>query len=154
MLPLPLNRYDESGRVLPPMGLWLVLAYLAKSLIIIIGATLFNEHTDRLLKLIYPSSDILLYSLLGIVPALWVWVFVAYRQKLWERDKYKWVKWIKPVLYFSICFEVGFSLFNIALQHGMFNWWHGLNIVLAFWACLWLGKSKHISLLVKDWQEK
>lgn len=151
-LALPLNHYDESGRIKPPMTFWLSCLFLARSYFIFIAALSFRQDTESLLKVFYPNQQELYTGFVIGLGAVLAAVFVAFREKWWNGkfDKVRYL--IKPLILLTLILDILYQI-EIALDHHwQFLWTVAIFVVVDSILFYWLLKSRHVRLMIKDWK--
>ncbi|MFB1034159.1 MAG: DUF2919 family protein, partial [Sinobacterium sp.] len=93
---LPLKYYDEAGRVKPATALYVCIAFLSRSLMILIGSVSVRENSDQLLALFYPEKQYLYISLAITFPAFMAILLLGFREKIWNADRCWMFTCIKP----------------------------------------------------------
>ena len=82
---LPLKHYDEAGRVIPSVALWLcLLRSLRRSYIVFIGALTIPKASEVLLNLFYPSKQDLYLGFMTGIGAVLIAAVCSFRDKIRE----------------------------------------------------------------------
>lgn len=151
-LALPLNHYDENGRIKPPVTFWFCALFLARSYFIFVASLSFRQDTESLLNVFYPNHNELYIGLtigLGAVLAL---LLVAFREKWWNSRWDKLRFFIKPLLLIVICLDFSYQLKIAFDNHWMFLWPVAIFSLVDLVLFYWVIKSRHFRLMIKDWQ--
>ena len=99
---LPLEYYDDAGRVKPAVALYFCIVFLSRSLLILIGSVSVRENSEQLLALFYPEKQYLYISLAIAFPAFLALLLLGFREKIWLAEKLWMFSCIKPLLIFSV----------------------------------------------------
>lgn len=151
-LALPLNHYDESGRIKPPATFWLCSLYLARSYFIFVAALSFRQDTESLLRVFYPNKYVLYVGFAIGSGAVLASVIVAFREKWWNSkwDKISYV--IKPLILITLTLDLLYQFKNALDNHWQFLWTVAIFVAVDFILLYWLLKSHHVRLMIKDWK--
>ncbi|MGS2720543.1 DUF2919 family protein [Paraglaciecola aestuariivivens] len=150
---LPLKYYDDAGRVKPAMGLYLLILYLCRSILVLIGALTMREYTDQLLAIVYPEQHFLYLSLLIALPALFTLFILGFREKIWLSGR-EWIfLLIKPLLALSILADLILHIVLANSQAWAFSWVLAASLLTDCLALFYIIKDQHIRLMVKDWRK-
>ncbi|MBE1301616.1 MAG: DUF2919 family protein [Alteromonadaceae bacterium] len=108
---LPLHRYDDEGRVKPPVIYYWVIAYLMRGVIIVLGASGMGVDTKAVLGAFY-SSHTQLYAHLFIgIPAIYSFFILSYRKQFYDNEKIFWLRTVKPTLILGIVLDFTLAIF-------------------------------------------
>ena len=149
---LPLQHYDDAGRIKPSTSFWLLLLLLCRSYFVLIAALSYRQDSSFLLGLFYPDPRYFYWGLGIAVPALAVFVLCGFRDKLWQREIFAFVHLLKPLLFTSIAADMVLHLVMAKQQYWQFSWFIALTLLLDFALLLYLFSSKHVSYMLKDWR--
>jgi hypothetical protein len=150
---LPLKYYDDSGRVKPAVALYLCIAFLSRSLMILIGSVSVRENGDQLLALFYPEKQYLYISLAIAFPAFLALLLLGFREKIWEADRCWMFSCIKPLLLFSVLADLGLHILLANIGHWQFSWLIAFTLLLDSLTFYFLVKDKHTQMMLKDWKK-
>lgn len=151
-LALPLNHYDESGRIKPPVTFWLCCLYLARSYFIFIAALSFRQDSESLLKVFYPNQQELYIGFIIGLGAVLATVLVAFREKWWSGKWDKIRHLIKPLILITLTLDILYQIENALNNHWHFLWTVAIFVVVDSILLYWLLKSRHVRLMIKDWR--
>ena len=151
-LALPLNHYDEAGRIKPPVTFWLSSLFLARSYFIFVVALSFRQDSESLLKVFYPNQYELYVGFSIGAGAVIANVLVALREKWWNSnwDKIRYL--IKPLILITLAMDLLYQFKNALDHHWQFIWTVAIFIVVDCILLYWLLKSRHFRLMIKDWK--
>ncbi|MFT4654065.1 MAG: hypothetical protein ACJA0G_001086 [Kangiellaceae bacterium] len=150
-LKYPLHYYDESGRMKPPVFVYILLFFVCRGLIVLIVSLSFTQDSERLLRVFYPLPYHFYLSLLPIMPALLGLYFVSKRTVLWSKERYLWFKWLPWCLYSALIFDGAIQLYILDEINFMFSMTHGVSLLIVFCGLIYLKQSRYMSHLIKDW---
>ncbi|TAP35889.1 DUF2919 family protein [Alteromonas sp. KUL49] len=151
MLKLPLNCYDESGRILPPKWFYWLCGFLCIDWLVFVFSLASREHTTELLSFFYPNRSGLIVSLLTSMPILMSLLLVSQRERLWKKS---WLKWSSAVIPFVVLGAAGLmtaQLYHLSMAHWDFEWVSAIRIVGAALCIYVVLKSRHIRYMKSDW---
>lgn len=149
---LPLKYYDDAGRVRPPIGLWLYVAFIAKSVLILIGSLTNRDTSDSMLEIFYPQKSDFYFGLLLGCFGLAIWLICGFREKIWQANKEALFSIIKPTIFFSLVLDLGFQIKLAHTHYWAFSWSIGVNVLLIGCFAYWLFKSRHLTIMLVDWR--
>lgn len=133
---LPLHRYDNEGRVKPPVIYYWVIAYLMRGFIIVLGASGMGVDTKAVLGAFYPSHTQLYAHLLIGIPAIYCFFILSYRKQFYDNEKIFWLNTVKPVLMAGLLLDLGFNIFLACSMEWVFSFSLGgtflLNIAIMY----------------------
>ena len=150
---LPLKYYDEAGRVKPATALYVCIAFLSRSLMILIGSVSVRENSDQLLALFYPEKQYLYISLAITFPAFMAILLLGFREKIWNADKCWMFTCIKPLLIFSVLADLGLHIMLADIVHWQFSWLIAFTLLLDSLVLYFLVKDKHTKMMIVDWKK-
>lgn len=148
---LPLNHYDESGRIKPPRFFWWGSLFLAKSYFIFVLSLSNFRDSDQLLEIFYPDQNELYF---GFAIGLWACLamaIVAYREKWWDTPWHQLRLWVKPLLFIAVGLDVLHQLQLAANADWQYLWHVATFLLIDFIILYWLIKSRHLRYMVSDW---
>jgi O-antigen/teichoic acid export membrane protein len=149
---LPLKYYDDAGRVKPPKVLWLYVAFIAKSILILVGSLTNRDTSESMLEIFYPQKSDFYFGLLLGCFGLAICLLSGFREKIWQTKKIALFSAIKPLIICSLLLDLGFQ-FKLAYAHyWAFSWNIGVNVLLIGCFIYWLIKSYHLKVMINDWQ--
>jgi len=150
---LPLKYYDEAGRVKPATALYVCIAFLSRSLMILVGSVSVRENSDQLLALFYPEKQYLYISLAITFPAFMAILLLGFREKIWNADKCWMFTCIKPLLIFSVLADLGLHIMLADIVHWQFSWLIAFTLLLDSLVLYFLVKDKHTKMMIVDWKK-
>jgi len=149
---LPLKYYDEAGRVKPTAALYTCIAFLSRSLLILVGSVSVRENGEQLLALFYPDKQYLYISLAIAFPAFVTLLLLGFREKIWHADRCWMFSFIKPLLIFSVLADLALHTMLASIKHWQFSWVIAVTLLVDLLICYFLVKDKHTQLMLKDWK--
>ncbi len=151
---IPLNFYDQHGRVKPHWLIWSTVLFLLRAYIVLIVVSLsFGQDSSTLLAVFYPhSSDFYQVLLLGI-PAWGIAVILSFREMI-SKKGYTWLfGYIKPLLLIGLCLDIALNI-NMAIdQQWRFSWSIALSFLFAGLAGFYCAKSRLLNAFIAEWKE-
>jgi hypothetical protein len=150
---LPLKYYDDAGRVKPAVALYLCIAFLSRSLMILIGSVSVRENSDQLLALFYPEKRYLYICLAIAFPAFLALLLLGFREKIWQADRGWMFSCIKPLLIFSVLADLGLHVMLADIEHWQFSWLIAITLLLDSLVFYFLIKDKHTHMMLLDWKK-
>lgn len=152
-LMLPLDNYDESGRVKPPSLFYAALVFLMRPVIVFIASVTFREDQTKLLSIFYPDKEQFYLALSHAVPALLILLIISFREKIWESGRYAFIKAIPLLLTFAIIADACVQLFILNSEGFKFAWAHAFSFLGLLMFGLYAYKSQHFKVMVDDWKQ-
>ena len=150
---LPLKYYDEAGRVKPAVALYICIAFLCRSLLVLIGSVSVRENGEQLLALFYPDKHYLYISLAIAFPSFITLLLLGFREKIWNVGRCWMFSYIKPLLIFSVIADFGLHIMLASIKYWQFSWVIAFTLILDSLFFYFLLKDKHIQLMLKDWKK-
>ena len=153
-LPLPLKCYDEAGIIKPPLCLYALLLINSIDWLIFVFALVSMQHTTLLLNLFYPQSQLLGLKLMGSVPFILVLLLIGNRQRLWNKQLFGWLWFLRPLGLLGIIASSALVGQQLVLSHWQFHAMLAgqlVSLVLLFWSGI---KSRHIRFMLADWNKR
>lgn len=150
---LPLKYYDDAGRVKPAVALYVCIAFLSRSLMILIGSVSVRENGDQLLALLYPEKQYLYISLAIAFPTFLALLLLGFREKIWKADRCWIFSCIKPLLIFSVLADLGLHIMLANIGHWQFSWLIAFTLLLDSLTFYFLVKDKHTQMMLMDWKK-
>jgi hypothetical protein len=150
---LPLKYYDEAGRVKPAVALYICIAFLCRSLLVLIGSVSVRGNGEQLLALFYPDKQYLYISLVIAFPSFVTLLLLGFREKIWNAKRYWMFSFIKPLLMFSILSDLCLHIMLASVKHWQFSWVIAFTLLLDSLFFYFLLKDKHTQLMLKDWKK-
>nr|WP_228730085.1 DUF2919 domain-containing protein [Shewanella sedimentimangrovi] len=143
---------DDKGHVRPPLMLYLLLAFLGRGWLVFIASLTQADDRTGLVRLFYPLKDDFLLALLtGLGAVLLYLLVIAERKRAWRWPiaVFRRMKW---GLWFLLALDG--MLLGQRLLHSdfMFSPTAAFDALMLFWGALYLLKSLHLKLYLKDWQ--
>ncbi|WP_438864784.1 DUF2919 family protein [Neptunicella sp.] len=148
---LPLNYYDQQGRVKPLGSFIFCLLYLARGYLVFVISMSYRADTGFLLGLFYPQKSDFYYSLLLGGPAVVLALVMLYRDKLWQLNYLFIFKSIKPLLVVTLLVDFLLHLRVAYQQDWQFSWILAATFVVDISLIYYFMRSRYFSVMVKDW---
>ena len=148
---LPLKYYDDAGRVKPSFALYMCIAYLSRSLLILVGSLTVRDNGSQLLAFFYPDKQYLYFNLAIALPAFLVVFLLGFREKIWKSNRCWLFSGIKPLLMFSVLADLGLHLLMAKLIYWQFSWIIALTTMLDVLCFYFFAKDKHTQIMLLDW---
>lgn len=149
---LPLKCYDNAGRILPPVGLWITILYLSKALFVLIASLTFAQDRGAILGLFYPVKSDLYVGLMISLAGLSGFLLCGFREKIWRNNRHSLFSLVKPLLIIALLADLIFQLY-LANQHKWaFSWALGLSALMDMLVLYWVVTSKHLAYMLLDWK--
>jgi len=152
MLKLPLNYYDESGRILPPRWLYALLLLLCADWALFIFSLASRSQTDVLLHFFYPHAKSLLVGLVTSVPSLLALLLLSQRERLWSKGLIAWRRWFIPLLLSGVGALLLSQIVYAITHHWAFELITAIRLVMSAIGFYIIAKSRHLRWMVEDWQ--
>ena len=127
---LPLKYYDDAGRVKPAVGLYVCIAFLSRSLMILIGSVSVRENSEQMLALFYPEKHYLYISLAIAFPAFLALLLLGFREKIWKSERCWIFSFIKPLLIFSVLADLVLHIMLANISRWQFSWVIAITLIL------------------------
>lgn len=150
-LKYPLNYYDESGRLKPPIFIYIFLLFVSRGLLTLIISLSFREDSEALIRLFYPQPYHFYLSLLPLLPAVFALYLVSYRNKLWKTAKFTRFRWLKPLMLLALCIDLVIQAYILTQMQFAFSMSHGVSICMCGLGLMYLIRSQHLKNLTYDW---
>lgn len=150
---LPLKYYDEAGRVKPAIALYFCIAFLSRSLLVLIGSVSVRENGEQLLALFYPDKQYLYISLGIALPAFATLLILGFREKIWNSERCWIFSYIKPLLFLSVLADLALHIMLASMNHWQFSWVIAFTLILDSLFFYFLLKDKHTQLMLTDWKK-
>ncbi|WP_394220367.1 DUF2919 family protein [Alteromonas gracilis] len=151
MLKLPLQFYDESGRILPPKWLYALSLMLCIDWIAFIFSLASRSQTSELLSFFYPNKASLGTALVASLPILMGLVLVSQRERLWKKGFVKWRRVVRPSIQLG-CLLLLAVQFTYLIDHQWgFEFFVALRMVFCVFAFYAVWRSRHLRWMVEDW---
>lgn len=145
-----INWLDDKGRVKTPTFLYVVLLFLAKGWCIFLMSLTQSGHRDGLVKIFYPLNTDFISALASGAIAVVIYILILLERK----GTYKWVyslfHKIRWLLFFSIFTEVILNFFRLQHTDFTFHWIKGLEVLGIFWCFLYVLKSQHLMVYLRN----
>jgi hypothetical protein len=151
-LKYPLHLYDDSGRMKPPLVVYVLLLFVCRGLILLIISLSFREDSERLLRVFYPLPYHFYLSLIPILPAILALYLVSKRNSLWEKKRFRIFKTLPVLMFIALLTDVVIQIYMLNEMRFAFSMSHGLSIVISFIGIMYLARSQYIKNLIVDWQ--
>lgn len=150
---LPLKYYDEAGRVKPSLFLYVCIAFVARSLLILMGSVSVREYGEQLLALFYPDKQYLYVSLIIAIPAFLTLPLLGFREKIWQASRCWMFDWIKPLLVLSVLADLVLHFMLANMTHWQFSWVIAMTLLMDLFIFYFLLKDQHTRLMLIDWKK-
>mgnify|MGYP001071431872 CR=1 FL=1 len=150
-LKLPLKHYDEGGRVIPPVAMWLCLAFLARAYIVFLGSLTIPRHSELMLKLFYPAKQDMYIGFITGIGALLIAVSCSFRDKIREAGFSAIYVAFKPLLLMTLLADLVSQLITASNQYWAFSWSIAITLCLNLYALYWLISSRYLVIMIQDW---
>lgn len=147
----PLNYYDESGRLKPPIFIYIFLLFVCRGFLILIVSLSFREDSEALIRLFYPHPYHFYLSLLPLLPAAFALYLVSYRNKLWKDAKYAIFKSLKPAMIMALVIDLLIQGYILTKLQFAFSMSHGVSICMCGLGLVYLIRSEYLKNLTNDW---
>lgn len=148
---LPLHCYDEGGRVKPPLMLWFYIAFIAKSMLILIAALTNRQTTSAMLDIFYPLKNHFYIGLMLGAFGLLIALICGFREKIWRAKQTLIFRFIKPIIITSLAIDLIFQIQLAQHQNWQFSWSIAFNLLLIITLVYWQSKSHHFKVMLDDW---
>lgn len=149
---LPLKYYDDAGRVKPALAVYFCIAFLSRSLLILIGSVSVRENGEQLLALFYPENQYLYISLATASPAFVALLLLGFREKIWHASRCWIFSCIKPLLIVSVLADLGLHIMLASAEHWRFSWVIAITLLVDSLIFYFLIKDKHTQMMLIDWK--
>ena len=153
MLKLPLKYYDESGRILPPKWLYVILALFSLDWIAFIFSLASRSQTEALLKLFYPQSESLVLALLSSVPIVLGLVLISQRERLWKKGITGWSRALLPLILVGVIASLSVQFYHIVSVHWGFEMITAIKVVVSIISLYCISRSRHLRWMIQDWKK-
>lgn len=151
---IPLSHLDKHGRVKPHWLVWLIVLFLLRPYMLLIGSLAsFGQDSGTLLAIFYPENTDF-YRALGLaIPAWFAASVLSFRDAI-AKAGHKWPFKILPgMILFALCLDV-ISHMDIAnAQRWRFSWSVALSFVFAGLSVMYCVKSRLLKAFSEDWQQ-
>lgn len=149
---LPLKYYDAAGRIKPATALYLCIAYLLRSVLLVIAVFTVRDYSDELLDWFYPDKSYLYMSSIVVLPALMTLLILGFREKIWKSNN-DWIfLLVQPLLFISVLTDFFLHLRLSYLQQWQFSWSVAITLLIDVLCLYFLVKDKHLKHMIKDWR--
>lgn len=143
---------DDKGHIKPPLGLYLLLTFLARGWVVF--AASLTQFSDRagLVKLFYPQKETFMLALATGLGAVLCYLLVILERKKrpnWAKPMFERMMWL---LWPLLLLDGAVLLVRLATSGYLFSWTAALDALFIFWFAIYLLKSEHLRLYLKDWQ--
>ncbi|RYV03200.1 DUF2919 domain-containing protein [Shewanella sp. OPT22] len=148
-----INWLDDKGRVKTPKFLYLVLVFLAKGWCVFLMSLTQAGQRDGLVKLFYPLKSDFVSALATGAIAVFIYGLIVFERKgtlAWIYPLFHKIRWL---LFASIFMEVVLIYFRLLHTDFVFHWVKGLEVLGVFWCFLYVFKSQHLGVYLKNQYE-
>ncbi|AWL12213.1 Inner membrane protein YfeZ [Saliniradius amylolyticus] len=151
---LPLERYDDEGRIRPPRWLWWTLVFLNRGYLLLVASVSYIKDQSLILSLFYPDNRDFYLSLMVGLPALLAAVIAGYRRWLWQKQWLGLFAFIRPLVLISLFLDISLQLAMAAGEQFRFSWTVAIfllldGLLLTYWA-----RSRSLKLTLADWRRR
>ncbi len=150
-LEFPLGHYDESGRLKPPLFLYVLLFFLCRGLLVFVVALSMRDDSERMMTLFYPEKYDFYLSLLPAIPAFLILAMFSRRQAIWKKGKQMIFVGISYLLGTALLLDIALQLYVLNKLEYTFAISRASTLTFALIGTMYLLKSKHVKHLKKDW---
>lgn len=149
---LPIQCYDELGRIKPPSLLWLIVLLCAKAYFILVVSLSNFQDRSLLLSVFYPDTrDFYLNLALGI-PGVMAALMVSFRET-WLKLNWRFMfSLVKPMLLISLFGDLVLHIMMAMDVHWRFVWSIALSIVVVLLGIMYCLRSKRLAYFTEDWR--
>lgn len=152
MLKYPLNKYDEAGRLKPPILAYIFLLFVCRGLLILIVSLSFREDSERLLRTFYPEPYHFYLALLPILPAMIALSIISRRNSLWKSENFKWFSSLVLLGCVALIIDVIVQFYILNQMKFNFSLSHGLSILIGITGLTYWLRSTYVNNLIADWK--
>ncbi|WP_133406602.1 DUF2919 domain-containing protein [Parashewanella tropica] len=142
---------DDKGRVKPPLTLYIVLAFLARSWCVFAMSLTQSGQRDVLVKLFYPEKTDFISGLVAGSIAVVIFFLITFERRGKPTFLIPLFKRIKWGLFVTLVAEVYLIYVKLSHLQFQFSWQSGLEVLGLFWCWLFIIKSQHLEYYVKNW---
>jgi len=153
MLKLPLNYYDEAGVVLPPRWFYWMLMIACRDVLLLCVFAAIPAESDRLYQLFFPHSNSLWLQLLVSLPFVAVIIILSFRGRLWQAGFSGWQRVVRPLCWLGCLSQIVVVSYLLQQNNWQFDLYLGSVIVLLVAFIIMLARSRHLSVMLEDWQQ-
>jgi len=151
MLKLPLQFYDESGRILPPKWLYALLLLLCIDWIAFVFSLASRTQTSELLSFFYANKASLGLYLLASLPVVIGLLLISQRERLWKKSFVSWRKIVLPSIQIGCVLQIAVQCSYLMSHHWDFDPVVALRSVFCIFAIYVLWRSRHLRWMIEDW---
>lgn len=151
---LPLERYDDEGRIKPPRWLWWTLVFLNRGYLLLVASVSYIKDQSLILSLFYPDNRDFYLSLLVGLPALLAALIAGYRRQLWQKHWLGAFAVIRPLVLLSLLLDIGLQLAMAAGDQFRFSWTVAIFLLLDGLLFTYWARSRSLKLTLADWRRK
>ena len=152
-LKFPLERYDESGRLKPPLFFYIGLVFLCRSVFFLIVALSLRGQSDALMEIFYPSHREFYLSLITALFAVYLLFIVSRRNSLWRAHTGIHFKLMMPVALFASSLDIFLQLYILSIQNFAFSVNKVVTLTFAIVFVVYLITNPLVKSLSADWQK-
>ncbi|NVK56032.1 MAG: DUF2919 family protein [Alteromonadaceae bacterium] len=153
MLKLPLNYYDEAGVVLPPRWFYWMLLIACRDVLLVCAFAAIPAESDRLYRLFFPHTDSLWLQLVASLPFVLVIVLLSFRDRLWQAGFSWWRLIVRPLVWLGCLVQLTVVFSLLRRNDWQFDLYMGAVIVLLLTFSIMLARSRHLAVMIEDWQQ-
>lgn len=154
ILKFPLDKYDESGRLKPPLFFYFGLIYLCRSVFFLIVALSLRGQSDALMAVFYPSHREFYLSLVIAAFAMYLLFIVSRRYSLWHSHQYLHFRLLLPFTFFTVAMDICLQIYILYLQSFAFAANKVMTLTFAFAFIAYLLTNPLIRSLSEDWRKQ
>ncbi|MEM0911118.1 MAG: DUF2919 domain-containing protein [Pseudomonadota bacterium] len=150
----PLEKYDESGRLKPPLFFYVGLVFLCRSVLLLIVALSLRGQSDQVMAVFYPSQREFYLSLSTAIVAAYLLFIVSRRNSLWLSQRNLHFKLLKPMSFIAVITDIALQLYILSLHQFAFSVNKVITLTFAFVFLAYLMTNPLMKTLVSDWQKE
>lgn len=152
LIPLPLNCYDDAGRIKPPFFLYLTCLWLCKGFLVLVLSASMRDNATALLTFFYPNNQDWYMSVAPAIFGLVGLLVISLRDVLRARQVLGYQKNIRLILTAGLLVSLAIYISGIVNLSGSFELASGVLILITLGFIVYLWRSKHTRLFGEDSQ--
>ncbi len=153
-LKFPLHRYDESGRLKPPLFFYIGLIFLCRGVVLLVVALSLRGQSDALMSLYYPSHREFYLSLIIAAFSVYLLFIVSRRNSLWQSKSIIHFKLLIPITFTAVFLDVCLQIYVLSQQHFAFSISKALTLTFSIAFVAYLLSNPLVRSLADDWRQK
>ena len=111
---------------------------------------MLGRNGEQLPEVFFPDSVFLFMHLVLGAGYLGVWLTMGRREWFWEKGLS--LGWLKYTLLLLLALDVAVQVASIVQVNAVFELAKGLSLLITLASLLVLLRSKHLKIMLKDWQ--